>query len=164
MRKVFLTISLLVIFTAIGCSPAVTPVLVTPGRTASPASTGGTLITPQVLPTATPLPSPVKTPVMGTSGLHVTATVGPTCPGPQRPGQVCTRPYEGALVVTDSHGKDIATVTTDQNGQAIIDLPPGAYTIAPKIEGRYPAGMPTAATVSAGEYAEVYLELDTGIR
>ena len=164
MRKVCLVISLLVLLMAIGCSPAAVPVFVTPGPTTGPASPGATVITPQVLSTASPLASPAKTPAIRTSGIHVTATIGPTCPGPQRLGQVCTRPYEGVLVVTDSHGKDIATATTDQNGQATIDLPPGAYTLAPKIEGRYPAGMPVAATVSAGEYAEVNLELDTGIR
>ena len=164
MRKAFLAISLLILLSIAGCSPAAAPVFMTVAPSASPASPGATLITPQAQPTATLLPSPAKTPATRASGIHVTATLGPTCPGPQRPGQVCTRPYEGVVVVTDSHGTDVASVTTDQNGQATIDLAPGAYTVTPKIEGRFPASMPTAVTVSSGEYAEVFLELDTGIR
>ena len=45
-----------------------------------------------------------------------------------------------------------------------IDLPPGAYMVTLKIEGRFPAGTPTAVTVLSGQYVEVNVELDSGMR
>ena len=98
------------------------------------------------------------------SGIHLTATIGPTCPGPERPGQVCTQPYQGLFVVTSNTGAEVTRATTDQDGKATIDLPPGNYTITPKVEGRLPSGAPTAVTVLSGQYVEVSIELDSGIR
>jgi hypothetical protein len=101
---------------------------------------------------------------MAASGIHLTATIGPTCPGPERPGQVCTQPYEGLFVVTNSAGTEVARATTDQNGKATIDLPPGDYTITPRVEGRFPSGAPATVTVISGQYVEASIELDSGIR
>jgi hypothetical protein len=100
----------------------------------------------------------------GTSGILLTATIGPTCPGPERPGQVCTQPYEGLFVVSEDSGAEVARFTTNQNGQAVIDLLPGAYTITPEIKGRFPSGAPVKATVVDGQYVEVAIELDSGMR
>jgi hypothetical protein len=106
----------------------------------------------------------VSTPIAA-AGIHLTATLGSTCPGPTRSDQACARrPYEGLFVVTNASGAEVARVTTDQNGMATIDLPPGEYTITPKIEGRLPSGAPVTATVFAGQYTEVSLELDSGMR
>jgi hypothetical protein len=122
-----------------------------------------TPVTPQSLPVATPA-SLAPTPPTAASGIHLTATIGPTCPGPERPGEVCTQPYQGLFVVTNSSGAEVVRATTDQNGKATIDLPPGNYIVAPKVEGRLPSGMPTAVTVLPGQYVEVSVGLDTGIR
>ena len=53
---------------------------------------------------------------------------------------------------------------TDQNGQVTVDLPPGQYTVTPKIEGRFPAGRPVDVTVPTGQIVEVSIELDSGMR
>jgi len=161
MRKIILTVSVLAVCAVASCRPTLAP---TPS--VNPTSPLPTSVAPQSLPTATlelP-PSPVSTPATPASGIRLTATMGPTCPGPERPGQVCTQPYEGLFVVTDNAGAEVARVTTDQNGQAAIDLPPGDYTLTPKIEGRFPSGAPTAVTVLSGQVVEVSVELDTGIR
>ncbi len=145
-----------------GCQPATTS---TPAVRPSPLPT----VAQQSLPTATHEvpPSPAATPVSttaATSGLHIVAKIGPTCPGPQRPGQVCERPYEGEFVVTNGAGAEVARVTTAADGLATVDLPSGQYTVAPKVEGRLPSGASVNVTVPAGQYVEVNLELDTGIR
>lgn len=161
MHKIIVTASLLGVLLVAGCRPTGTLVPL-----ASPTSPLPTSVAPQSLPTATlaaPL-SPVNTPAISASGIRLTATMGPTCPGPERPGQVCTQPFEGLFVVTDNSGAEVASITTNQNGKATIDLPPGAYTITPKIEGRFPSGAPTTVTVLSGQYVEVSVELDTGIR
>ena len=98
------------------------------------------------------------------SGVRLTATIRPTCPGPERPGQICTQPYQGLFIVTNNAGAEAARATTDQDGKATIDLPPGNYTITPKVEGRFPSGAPAAVTVLFGQYVEVSIELDSGIR
>ena len=113
-------------------------------------------------PAEVPL-SPASTP-FAASGVHLTATIGPTCPGPVRPGQVCTRPYEGLFVVTDKAGAEVARAGTNQNGLVTIDLPPGDYIITPNIEGRFPLGAPATVTVTPGQFAEVSIGLDSGIR
>ncbi len=165
MRNVFLTSCVLVVLAMAGCHPAAAPVLNTPLPSANPSSPLPTPIAPQVVPAVTreALPSPMSTPSAG-SGIHLTANIGPTCPGPQRPGQVCTQPYQGLFIVTDQANAEVARVTTDQSGKATIDLPPGHYTIAPKVEGKFPSSAPTAVTIPAGQYVEVSIELDTGIR
>jgi hypothetical protein len=70
----------------------------------------------------------------------------------------------GLFVVTDNTSAEVARVTTDENGQAKIDLPPGAYTITPKVEGLWPSGGPAVVTVPDGQYVEVSIELDSGMR
>ncbi len=165
MRKLFLTIGVLAVLVVASCQPAATPIPRAPQPTISPLSPLPTLITPQAVPeaTSTVLANPMSTPNV-VSGVHLTATVGPTCPGPQRPGQVCTRPYQGEFVVTNSAGAEVARVTTDQNGKATIDLSPGDYTIALEVTGKLPRSVPTPVTVLSGRYVEVNIELDTGIR
>jgi hypothetical protein len=66
--------------------------------------------------------------------------------------------------VTNNTGAEVARATTDQNGQATIDLPPGVYMIMPKVEGKFPSSAPTTVTVLAGQYVDVNIQLDSGIR
>ncbi|HTP06676.1 MAG TPA: hypothetical protein VMP08_00390, partial [Anaerolineae bacterium] len=115
MRKTFVAISLLAVWVVVGCRPTDTLMPNTPLAPTQVVSPLPTPIVPQVVPTE-PL-SPVSTPIAA-SGVHLTATIGPSCPGPQRPGQVCTQPYQGLFVVTDAAGAEVARATTDQDGQA----------------------------------------------
>jgi len=77
---------------------------------------------------------------------------------------VCTQPYQGLFAVTNNSRAEVARAVTDQDGKATIDLPPGDYTITPRVEGRLPSGTPTVVTVFSGQYVEVSIELDSGIR
>lgn len=175
MRKTCLIACVLTILIATSCRPAAAPVVLpTPTDvapvvgTALPGESGALPVPPPVsttAPEAIHTPSPTTELIQtGSSGVHLSATIGPTCPGPERPGQVCTQPYEGLFVVTDGNGAEVARATTDSNGQVTIDLPPGTYTIVPKVEGRWPSGAPAAVIVPAGQYVEVHIELDSGIR
>jgi hypothetical protein len=74
------------------------------------------------------------------------------------------QPYRGQFIVTNNTGAEVARATTDQDGKATIDLPPGNYTITPKVEGRLPSGAPITVNVLSGQYVEASLELDSGIR
>lgn len=151
----------------LGCKPALQPVNVPASPTALAPTEPTPMAKPQAVPTSAPtsMPTAVPSPSAAKSGLVFTATLGPTCPGPQRVGQVCTAPYVGEFVVLKVDGSEAASFTTDTNGQATLDLPPGVYTVSLVNTGRSrPRGGPVEVTVITGQYVEVVLELDSGIR
>ncbi len=160
MQKIIMTVSLLGVLLLAGCRPS-GALIPSPGPTSSPLPTP---VAPQTGQVPTVPPSPIGTAAVPASGFHLTATTGPTCPGPEKPGQTCTKPFEGTFVVTNNSGAEVTSITTDQEGKATVDLPPGVYTVTAKIEGRFPVSAPTTVTVLSGQYAEVSVELDTGIR
>jgi hypothetical protein len=156
--------SLLTLSILASCKPAATP-MPTPTVLPSP-----NLAAPQqIVPTATRevSPSSVATPILSAaakSGIRITAKLGNTCPGPQRSDQVCEAPYQGEFSITTIQNTAAIRVTTDQDGQATVELPPGPYTVTPKIEGRFPSGAPVDVTVPPGQVVEVVVELDSGMR
>ena len=163
LKLLFLFGSLLTLLMLASCKPATTPAPPRPSPLPSP------VVPQQIVPEATRelQSSPVATlipPAAATSGIRITAKIGPTCPGPQRPGQVCEAPYQGEFIITTSSGTEAAHTTTNKDGQATVDLPPGQYTVTPKIEGRLPSGAPVDATVPPGQYVDVNVELDSGMR
>ncbi len=102
------------------------------------------------------------------TGVAITAAAGPTCPVETiPPDPACApRPVAGAtILIKAGEGTIVATLVTDANGAASVDLFPGAYTVEPQ-----PAAglMGTAAaqnfTVVDGALTPVLLAYDTGIR
>ena len=111
---------------------------------------------------------PIETPTPP-SGIRGTVVLGPTCPGGQEPGDnppvACLTPYAASLVVTDSEGAPAARVASSADGKFQVDLPPGEYVVTPATGAdTYPIAQPVSVTVSAGQYAEVEINYDTGIR
>ena len=161
LKPLFLVSGLLTLLLFTSCKPAATPM---PTPMPSPVSPQ------QIVPTATlevapsPAVTPTILPVAVKSGMRIIAKIGPTCPGPQRPGQVCEKPYQGEFSITTNQNTAAIQVTTDQAGQVTVDLPPGQYTVTPKTEGRLPSGAPVDVTVPSGQIVEVSVELDSGMR
>jgi hypothetical protein len=145
-----------------GCQPPL-QMLSTPTQSAPTVS--APTVEPRPMPTPAPTSAPGSTATVK-SGLTFIATVGPTCPGPQREGQVCTAPYEGEFIVTRPDGGEAARFKTDVDGRAVVDLPPGNYTVSTKLEAGSPLrrGGSVEVTVVTGQYVEVALDLDTGMR
>ena len=103
------------------------------------------------------------------SGIRGTVSLGPTCPGPQRIGQVCTKPYAATLIITRPDGTEAARVTSSEiDGSFSVDLPAGDYTIAPLVDPQKPLPVPHSTTVDAavkaGAYTQVDIQFDTGMR
>lgn len=96
------------------------------------------------------------------SGIRGTILAGPACPGPARVDSPCPdRPI--SITVEVLSGTAIAaTFTTDAAGTFSVSMAPGTYTLRSK------NGLPTltssAVAVVAGEYTNVELHADTGIR
>jgi hypothetical protein len=110
-------------------------------------------------PGATPAPP---------SGIRGLVILAPTCPIGDEPDPLnpvpCLTPYAAQLVILDSDNGVAARLGSDEQGHFEVDLPPGDYVITPLGGDPFPMAQPLAVTVVAGEYAEVEINYDTGIR
>ncbi|HUG46853.1 MAG TPA: carboxypeptidase-like regulatory domain-containing protein [Candidatus Limnocylindria bacterium] len=115
----------------------------------------------------TALPGPVATPVPP-SGIRGTVVLGPTCPTGSSPGAhdpvPCLTPYSAQIVVLGSENEVVARVTSAADGTFRLDLPPGDYLLTPQSGDPLPFAQPLSVLVTAGQYAEVQINYDTGIR
>jgi hypothetical protein len=103
------------------------------------------------------------------SGIRGTVLLGPTCPIGGEPGAhdpvPCLTPYSAELVVLDLESVVVERITSGTDGKFTVDLPPGEYVIAPEGgENPYPIAQPVPVTVAPGQYIEVEINYDTGIR
>jgi hypothetical protein len=90
--------------------------------------------------------------------------MGPMCPVVQ-PGQGCPdQPYQATLTVNSPSGGTIVQFQTDGQGHFRIPLAPGQYILHPES----PNGMPFAADqsiiVGTGQYTQIVVNYDSGIR
>lgn len=111
---------------------------------------------------------PIETPV-APSGIRGTVVLGPTCPVESTPGAndpvPCLTPYSANLVIIDSEGARVESVTSAADGSFQVDVPPGDYVVTPATGAdTYPVAQPVSVTVAAGQYASVEINYDTGIR
>lgn len=111
---------------------------------------------------------PIETPTPA-SGIRGTVLLAPTCPGGQDPGAydpvLCVTPYAASLVVLDAESARVASITSGPDGKFQVDLPPGEYVVTPATGAdTYPIAQPVSVVVSTGQYADVQINYDTGIR
>ncbi len=108
--------------------------------------------------------TPTATPETGT-GVEGVITLGPTHPGPVRPGMISSKPLANATFVVGNEKGAVATFTTDDQGRFRISLAPGHYTVSLKDKkggiGRYG---PFDVDVVAGQMTKVEWQCDTGMR
>lgn len=114
---------------------------------------------PPAEPGATPAPP---------SGVRGQVILAPTCPISEEPDPLnpvpCLTPFSAQLVILDADNGVAARVTSDADGRFEVTLPPGEYVITPLGGDPFPMAQPLAVTVLAGEYVEVEINYDTGIR
>jgi hypothetical protein len=96
------------------------------------------------------------------SGIHGTILAGPACPGPVRLGSPCPdRPV--AMTAEVVSGTSVAaTFTSDANGTFSVSVGPGSYILRSK--SGLPALRSTTVIVVEGQFTQVELHADTGIR
>jgi hypothetical protein len=100
------------------------------------------------------------TPESGISGVTVAE---PQCPV-QTEGNPCPpRPVSVAIEVQDPTGHHVAAFTSDQDGHFRLPLAPGNYTLL-TTNPHAPLLKPQNVTVHTGQFTELRLLLDTGIR
>ena len=117
-----------------------------------------------VAPGGTKVTQPFSKEERGTGGIYGIATIGPTCPGPERPGQICTQPYVGAITIVErSDGSAVTSFSTNADGSFRIALPPGDY-LARRTDNITFGQAKTPIHVEADLYSKIDLSFDTGIR
>lgn len=107
-----------------------------------------------------------KTPPPDT-GLILQIMVGPSCPVIQQ-GEPCPdQPLAAEFRILDQSGREAAEGQTDERGWAAIPLSPGTYLLEPLSESPAVPPMPPSPvefSVGSGEWTEVTLLYDSGIR
>lgn len=103
------------------------------------------------------------------SGIRGIVTLSPTCPVQASPGanepEPCVTPYAADLVVLDGEGAVVTRITSGGDGRFTVSVPPGDYVLAPETgTDSYPIAQPQSVVVVPGQFVEVEINYDTGIR
>lgn len=109
--------------------------------------------------TITPSPPP-------SSGIEGQVTKGPMCPGPVAVGDTkcMDQPYQATISILDFNNKPITQFQTDASGLFKIPLIPGTYIIHPKSDNVLPHAADQSVIVVAGQFTQVTIRYDTGMR
>jgi hypothetical protein len=100
-----------------------------------------------------------------TSGIEGQVLLGPACPGPVSVDKPCPdKPYQATILVKDQNGKTITQFQCDPNGKFRVSLSPGTYTLHPESSGAYPRAADQTVAVKPGQFTQVQITYDSGIR
>ena len=98
------------------------------------------------------------------SGVEGQVLIGPVCPVEQQ-GETCSdRPYQATLTVNNPKGEKIVQIETDEDGKFKIPLEPGNYILVPESIDMIPFASEQPFTVAKGEYTQLTIAFDSGIR
>ncbi len=104
----------------------------------------------------------------GESGVEGQVFLSPSRPGPIRPGLPNKAPYETTLaIMAASDGREVKRVKTGSDGRFRVALPPGEYEIVPVSDkpARFlPRASPEQVKVLRGQFVQVTIEFDSGMR
>jgi len=100
------------------------------------------------------------------SGIEGLITLGPTCPGPTHINDPkCEdQPYQATITIENSNGQEITQVSSNAEGKFQVQLPAGTYILHPETPNRLPTAQDMEVTVKTGEYTQVTIQYDSGIR
>jgi hypothetical protein len=98
------------------------------------------------------------------SGVEGQALIGPTCPVVREGDDCADKPYQTTLTIQNPQGELILQVQTDADGRFRVPLPSGMYILHPETTGRYPSTADQEFTVMAGQFTQIIVTYDSGIR
>ncbi len=99
------------------------------------------------------------------SGVRGVVTAGPQCPVVIQGSPCPDQRWQGAVRITTSAGEVVRTVQTGDRGRFEVPLGEGTYEVIAETEqDRLPTASPQTVRVSQGEWVEITLTVDTGIR
>ena len=100
------------------------------------------------------------------SGIEGYVTEGPMCPGPVQVGNnTCPDiPYQATISILDANHTKITQFQTDANGFFMLYLSPGTYILHPESSKPFPHAADQTVIVSKGQFTQVTIVYDTGMR
>jgi hypothetical protein len=100
------------------------------------------------------------------SGIQGLVTIGPVCPVEQANSPCPDKTYAATIVVEDLDDNEVARAQSGEDGRFRVNLWPGRYTIVPHSpnEGAPPQAPEQQVEVRVGEYTQVAIQYDSGIR
>jgi hypothetical protein len=102
----------------------------------------------------------------GDSGIRGTVLLGPTCPVETMESPCPDRPLADVEVQVLQGGDVVDTVRSDGDGRFTLALDPGEYVLQAVVEEGGPgmSARPVDVSVTSGEFADVTVPVDSGIR
>lgn len=102
----------------------------------------------------------------GKSGIRGFVMTGPICPVQREGDDSCNdKPVQANIVIKDKKEDVIKNIETLEDGSFSVNLSPGNYVIYTDSGSNGPGGSkPEYVTVEEGKFAEVTINIDTGIR
>lgn len=107
--------------------------------------------------------------IQGAGTLTGKVSIGPNCPV-EREGVACTPSSEAyasrEFIVLDSNQKEVTRFHADANGNYIVTISEGTYTVksANTGMGYMSKDLPNIITIKAGQTTTLNIDIDTGIR
>jgi hypothetical protein len=158
---------ILVMIILIGLS-ACAQQLPTSSAPTTPNGISGTVtgVSTPTVPTDTEVPATVTSTPFASSGIEGQVTKGPTCPGPIRIGatECQDQPYQANITILDENNNQIAQFQTDSVGYFKINLDPGSYILHPESGNPLPRAADQTVLVTDGQFTQVSIIFDTGMR
>lgn len=106
-----------------------------------------------------------QTPSEGKSGIEGIITISPAKPGPTRIDEAGSAPLANTTFSIETDGREVGSLTTDDQGHFHVALPPGHYKVS--LKGRKTSighFGPFEVEVVAGKMTKVQWECDSGMR
>jgi hypothetical protein len=100
------------------------------------------------------------------SGIEGRVFIGPTCPVVIEGMDCADKPYQATLTVLALSGDKVTRFGTDEDGHFRVNLAPGEYVMHPESpdDMGLPYGAEQAFTVEEGQFTQLLVMYDSGIR
>ena len=97
-------------------------------------------------------------------GIDGMVLIGPQCPVQSLDDPCPDLPHSASIEIRVQGGGVVTRVRSGSDGRFRVGLRPGRYTLRPESGDPFPSAQPQDVEVLAGEYADVTIHFDTGIR
>jgi hypothetical protein len=103
-------------------------------------------------------------PIPADSGIQGQVSIGPLCPVMQVGVPCPDRPYQATLTVLTPERRRVARFLTDPQGHFRYALSPGSYILHPESPGVMPHAAEVQFKVLPGQFTQLAISYDSGIR
>jgi len=98
------------------------------------------------------------------TGIEGQVLIGPMCPVVQFGAPCPDQPYQATIAVLDKNGRQVTQFQSDAQGRFRVSLAPGTYTLRPESSDGFTRAGEQPVTVAGGQYTQVTIAYDSGIR